>query len=299
MPINPTTLAAGATAVGAAGDLFGGGGSTKPALPSDLRGMRQNNIDLLNYLLFGAGVNPGGTTAGNTGRKRGAPWTSGIDLGRSGGFGGDPTARLESFFGTLGVPQSDLQRQASGGISEFLKTNPEAKAYDALNQILGANPGQGIMDALQPQFQRNLSAANASGPRFGTANSIAKTRAVDDYNLLSQQALAQGINQQIQASQVLNQLGDSAFNRLTGAYGVGKDLAGQADIATQRRLQLLLQLLGTSQSASLGVGTTQQPNFLSTLGNSGMDLATFLAAMQKNGGGGGNDKVAAALGGLG
>lgn len=281
MSLDPATIAAG---VGAAGEIFGGGGSTKAAVPADLGGMRREQIDLLRYLLGfgGAGTGP----SGSGGQKRG---NSGNWAERRYGGGGndlpdftnnDPTGRLESFFGGLGVPQSDLQRQASGGISEFLKTNPEAKAYEALNQILGTNPGTSTMQALQPQFERNLSAANAAGPRFGTANAIAKTRAVDDYNLLSSQALMQGVQQQIQASQVLNMLGDSAFQRLTGAYGVGKDQAAQADVATQRRLQLLLQLLGTAQSATLGLPIQQQPDFLTRLGNAGMDFATFLGSRQ-------------------
>ena len=316
MPINPATIAAGATALNALGGLTGGGGSTSVAIPDDMKQMRQQQIDLLSYLLgFGGTGTPqqvpaGGGQGGQGGqapqgqRSLGRPsrgWAPGegpnntYDWLPSGGGGGgaptpggsglpqfgDPTSRLESFFGGLGVPQSDLQRNAGNAIGEFLKTNPEAKAYDFLNNALTTNPGEQVAGSLLPQFERNLSAAQATGPRFGTANAIAKTRAVDDYNLLSAQARMQGVNQQLQASQILNQLGDSAFNRLTGAYGVGKDQAAQADLATQRRLQLLLQLLGTAQSASFGMPLQQNPNWLSTLGNSGMDLATFLASQQK------------------
>lgn len=278
MSLDPATIGAG---IGIAGELLGGGGDTKAAVPRDLTGMRGEQIDLLRYLL-----GYGGRGGGSKRKGRGNPMTgrggtsygdltSGGGKGLPGGLGEDPTGRLESFFGALGMPSSDLQRQASGGISEFLKANPEQKAYEALNGILGTNPGTSTMNALQPQFERNLSAATAAGPRFGTANAIAKTRAVDDYNLLSSQALMQGVQQQIQASQVLNMLGDSAFQRLTGAYGVGKDQAAQADVATQRRLQLLLQLLGTAQSATLGLPIQQQPDFLTRLGNAGMDFATY------------------------
>lgn len=298
MSLDPATIGAG---VGIAGELFGGGGTTKAAVPNDLRGMRSEQIDLLRYLLGFGGTGKPQTAGGGRGSQPGgrpqrgfAPggidnipqYAPGGDGGIGGGGGGglpdfsDPTGRLESFFGSLGMPSSDLQRQASGGISEFLKTNPEQKAYEALNGILGTNPGTSTMNALQPQFERNLSAANAAGPRFGTANAIAKTRAVDDYNLLASQALMQGVQQQIQASQVLNMLGDSAFQRLTGAYGVGKDEAAQADVATQRRLQLLLQLLGTAQSATLGLPIQQQPDFLTRLGNAGMDFATYWQGRQ-------------------
>lgn len=295
MSLDPATIGAG---IGIAGELFGGGGSTKAAVPNDLRGMRGEQIDLLRYLLGFGGTGQPQTAGGGRGTApSGAPRRGfapgGIDdnpLAGGGGIAGsgggglpdfsDPTGRLQSFFGGLGVPTSDLQRQASGGISEFLKSNPEQKAYEALNGILGTNPGTSTMNALQPQFERNLSAANSTGPRFGTANAIAKTRAVDDYNLLSSQALMQGVQQQIQASQVLNMLGDSAFQRLTGAYGVGQNEAAQADIATQRRLQILLQLLGTAQSATLGLPIQQTPDFMTRLGNAGMDFSTFWQGRQ-------------------
>lgn len=287
MSLDPATIGIAATGLNAAGGLLGGSKrKTQAAVPPDLVGPRRQQIALLQYLLGYGGGGPGASPMGRGGK--GASWTGGLDINGPGGMElpgmGDPTGRLESFFGGLGVPQSDLQRQASGGISEFLKTNPEAKAFEALNQILGTNPGTSTMNALQPQFERNLSAANAAGPRFGTANAIAKTRAVDDFNLLSANALMQGVQQQIQASEALRALGDSAFNRLTGAYGVGKDEAAQADIATQRRLQLLQYLLSTMQSATLGLPLQQTgggPNFLQTLGNSGMDLATFLGGIQK------------------
>lgn len=271
MGIDPGTIAAGA---GFLGTLAGGQGQTQAAVPPDLVGPRRDTLALLRYLLgYGAGGGGGGNYAsGIKNPGRGAPNQAGGGLPQF----GDPTGRLESFFGKLGMPQSDLQRQAGNGISQFLNSPaPEQTALDTINKILGQNPGQGMLDALQPRFQQNLSAANAQGPRFGSGNAILKSRAVDDYNLLSQQALQQGVQQQIQAAQVAQMLGDALFNRQVAAYGVGKDQAGQADIETQRRLQILMNLLGVQQSSTLGLPLQQGNDFLTQLGQAGNQFASY------------------------
>ena len=86
--------------------------SATPQVPQDLAGMRGSNIQLLQYLL------------GFPGGQGGANVFSGVRAAQGGGtnpmLGGDPTSRLQSFFGQLGVPQNDLQRQAGTGINQFL-----------------------------------------------------------------------------------------------------------------------------------------------------------------------------------
>lgn len=230
----------------AAGSLFGGGG-TKANIPGDLRGMRQGNIDLLSNLLgFGSRQ--------LTGFKGTTPQFS----TRGGAGSGDPTSRLESFFGSLTSP---LQRQATQGMSQFLnQPAPETRAFDmalpALQQVLGQKPGQGIIDALQPSFERNLASANQQGGRFSSGNAILRSRALEDFNLLGAQAAQQGINQQMQAANVLGMLGQSAgagpFGRLAAALGAG-------DLEPSRRIGLLQSLLGTSQQAVFGQPTTVTP----------------------------------------
>lgn len=176
-----------------------------------------------------------------------------------GGANGTAGGGLEQFFGGLGSPTTGLQRQATGGIEQFLnQPNPEQRALDvsmpALQNILSGRPGQGIMDALQPQFDRNLASANQQGGRFGSGNAILRSRAVDDFNMLGAQAAQQGQQTQLQAAQMLgllsNQAGQNPFQRLTGAFGVGQAGAEQADMETQRRIQLLMGLLGTAQGAA-------------------------------------------------
>lgn len=284
MSLDPATISAG---IGAAGTLFGGSGQAQAAVPSDLAGPRAQTLQLLQYLL-GYG-NPAGAPGGASGARGG-----GVSRGGTGGFGstqgatspngftnlpsmGDPTNRLESFFGGLGVQNSPLQDQTLQALQAFLSgPAPEASGMEALNKILAQNPGQGMLDALQPRFQQNLSAAQSQGPRFSSGNALTSARALDDYNLLAQQALAQGVNQQLQASQIQSLIGNNQFNRLAGGYGIGQQQANQQDIATQRRLQILMNLLGVQQSATLGLPITQGGDFLTHLGQAGSNFGNFL-----------------------
>jgi hypothetical protein len=199
-------------------------------VPPDLQGLRGQSIGLLQSLL-------------------------------GGGAGG-----LESFFGPMGSPASPLQRQSSGGIQQFLnQPAPEQRAMDismpALQGILGGAPGQGIMDALRPQFDRNLASANQQGGRFGSGNAIMRSRALEDFNLLGAQAAQQGQAQQLQAAQVLGMLGGQAgqnpFSRLMGAHQAGTQDAQQLDLETQRRIQLMAHILGMGQQATMNAPVVQ------------------------------------------
>lgn len=335
------------TAVSVAGGLLSsGGGSTQPGIPSDLRGTRANQIDLLNYFLgFGPGPGQpqGNTGAGGQGgpsRPGGAPgegrtnpglggaaptrgyapgtnaqnpslggaYGGGAAAGMGGGPGGfvapnanDVRNRIESYFGNLGVPVTGLQRQSLDAIGKYLnQPAPEQRALDislpALQGILNGKPGEGIINALQPSFERNLASANQQGARFGSANAILKSRAVEDFNLLGAQAAQQGIQQQLAAADALRLLGESAgnnpFQRLAVGYGIGGQEAAQNDIATQRFLQILLQQLGTAQSASLGVPSVQQPNgFANFLGGVTSTAGAYDALRQILGAGSGGAKA--------
>lgn len=282
---------------------------TSQFIPPDLQGFRGQQIGLLQALLGlptaqgggGGGLSnpllPGflnpnrGSAAGQAGVAQGAGLVQ----------GGDILTRLGSFFGPLGTEPNALQRQATGGISQFLnQPAPEQRALDvsmpALQGILDGAPGQGIMDALQPQFQRNLSAANQQGGRFGSGNAILRSRAVDDFNLLGAQAAMQGQQTQLQAAQMLNQLSQSAgmnpFNRLAGAFGIGQQNFMNADLETQRRLQLLGGLLGTAQGLAFnqpviqsGGGGSPWGGLLGTLAGS------FLGPVGAAAGGALGDKV--------
>lgn len=181
-------------------------------------------------------------------------------------YGANDPHFQNGFFGQLGNPQTDLQRQATGGISQFLnQPAPEQRAFDtsmpALQGILNGKPGQGVIDAMQPQFQQNLALANQQGGRFGSANAVLRGNAVNDFNLLAAQAAQQGQQTQLQAANALGILGNYAgqnpFQRYQGAYGIGEAQANQNDQETQRRLQILLGMLGVGQQTGLNLPIQQ------------------------------------------
>ena len=253
---------------------------TQALVPPDLMQTRQNQIQLMNYLLGfgGAGGGQGGQGGPGYGRIPGAILANNFGGGGGGAGSGnaylsgqaDPLARLQGFFGTLGSPQSDLQRQSAGGISQFL--NQPAPETRALNIAL---PGlQEILSGGGPQFERDLALANQQGGRFGSANAI-----------LRGEALRNLYNQRDQAAQTLGMLSQSAgqnpFNRLLGGFGVGQQQAQQGDIETQRRLQLLLQLLGVGQQTAFNLPITQGQSDLDQLGQLGSIAAQFLPTARK------------------
>lgn len=252
---------------------------TQALVPPDLQGTRQNQIGLLNYLL-GFGNAPGQGQGQTPGGHHGI--LAALALQRGGGanayLGGqaNPLDRLQSFFGQLGMPQSDLQRQSSTGISQFLnQPAPEQRALDV------AMPGlQEILQGGGPQFERDLSLANQQGGRFGSSNAI-----------LRGEAFRHQYNARDQAAQTLGMLsmsaGQNPFARLLQGFGIGGQEAGQADIETQRRLQLLMQLLGVAQQTAFNVPITQGQSPLDALGQIG-GIATGIASLFPGGGGGKN-----------
>jgi hypothetical protein len=176
--------------------------------------------------------------------------------GAAPGMGGPPTPdarakspmqqRMETYFGPLGVPTTGLQRQAVGGMEQFLASDPYKQARTALDQILGS-PG----DAFRPDFERSLAQANQTGGRFGSANALMRSTALNDYN-------SAALKQAIAAAQGIQGLGAQQVNDLTGGYNMGSQYAGQLASGQQQSLQLLLNQLQTAQGASLNVPTQQQ-----------------------------------------
>lgn len=242
-------------------------------VPNDLQGARAQQIQLLNYLL-GLGGTGGGGNGGFWDRAKGVAGGG----GGAGNFqgGADVLNRLEGFFGTLGSPATGLQQQATDAISHTLSADPTKQASDFLNNLLTQKPGQGIIDAAQPGFDRNLAAANQTGARFGSNNAILRSRAVDDFNMLSANAAQQGINQQLAAAQGLGTLAQDQFSRQAGAFGIGQAGAQQADLETQRRLQILFQLLAQLQGPTLGAPVKAGRSALDNIGQ-GVAIGTQAA----------------------
>lgn len=158
---------------------------------------------------------------------------------------------------------------AAPGIQQFLgQPTPERQALNtalpALQEIL--TPG-----THNPQFDSDLAMANQSGGRFGSANAILRGEAYKNL-----------FNARTQAANTLGVLGQ-------GAGSGDQRQAGLMDMETSRRLQILMSLLGTSQSASFNLPFVTQPSTLDSIGQVAAIPATFLGG----GGGGANGNTAA------
>lgn len=183
----------------------------------------------------------------------------------------------------FGGMTSDLQRQATGGVSQFLNANPEQQTFNMLSpgllsafggggaqgQALGAlQPGllgmfgrdnaSAVGAAAMPLFQQGLqfaqgSLANSAPGRFSTtfANQGIGLgqRALQDFNLLQQQAFMQDQQNRLGAGGLLGQLAQGASGESLGAGGLLGTLAGQAGQGAFGR---------NLQAGQLGLGMTQQ-----------------------------------------
>lgn len=112
------------------------------------------------------------------------------------------------------------------GISQFLnQPSPEMRTYDTARPVL-----EGMLTGTGPQFERDITAANTQGSRFGSANAI-----------LRGEALRNLFNQRTQTASTLGalagQAGSSQFDRMFQVQN--------------QRLQLLAGLLGMSGQATL------------------------------------------------
>ena len=113
-------------------------------------------------------------------------------------------------------------------VNDFLSApSPEMQAFATAKPIL-----EGMLTGTGPQFERDISMANATGGRFGSANAIMRGEALRNlFNARTQTASTLGA--------LANQAGSSQFDRLMGVQN--------------QRLQLLAGLLGMSGQASLAL----------------------------------------------
>jgi len=155
---------------------------------------------------------------------------------------------------------------------------PEQRALDISLPAL-----QAMLTGTGPQFNEDLNLANQAGGRFGSANAILRGEAFRNlYNMRTQVAQTLGL---------LGQGAGQANRGLAGqAFSVGQQQAQQGDIETQRRLQILMQLLGVGQQTAFNVPIQQGKSWLDTLGQIGAIGAQFIPFA------GGNASTAAAGG---
>ena len=198
-------------------------------------------------------------------------------MGLQTGAGADVEGRLSQIgdrpitgFGGL----DSVLQQLAGGQGGATNFNGRDIGINELRGIAGGqNPGQGVVDALDPSFQRNLASANQQGGRFGSGNAILRSRAVDDFNLTAANALQRGVDQQTAAASAMGQLGlgnDSL--RLQGLLGGQQGQLDALRLATsgsQGLDQSALQALNSLGGFRLQ-GQQQQAQNLNSAGNLGL-----------------------------
>jgi len=190
----------------------------------------------------------------------------------------NPNSFLQTL-GGLGSPQSGLQMQGADALGTMLRQpTPEQRALDISLPAL-----QSMLTGSGPQFEQDLALANQQGGRFGSANAILRGEAYKNlYNMRNQVAQTLGL---------LSGGAGQANRGLAGqAFGVGQQQAQQMDIETQRRLQILMQLLGVGQQTSFNLPISQNPSPFQQVAGLAGSFLPFL------GGGGGGSAGAGAAG---
>lgn len=143
-------------------------------------------------------------------------------MGLQSGAGADVEGRLSQIGqGPItGTSQMDAILQQLGGAGGGFNFSGSGLGIPELQRLAGSNPGEAVMAALNPVFQRNLATANQTGGRFGTSNALLRDRALEDFNLQSANALQRGVDQQITAASNLGNVGTSQDDlRLRGLLG--------------------------------------------------------------------------------
>lgn len=119
---------------------------------------------------------------------------------------------------SLRLPSSEFLQAFLKNPSSILSLLPQTSALQQqgnsfLQNLLKQTPGQGVLDAATPIFNRNLQQGadilRQSGPRFNsnTERLVANQgqQALQDFNLFSQQVMQEGVNQQLTGAGLVNQ----------------------------------------------------------------------------------------------
>lgn len=231
-----------------------------PQLTSTLNGGNGSTQGAINGLM-GLQTGAGADVEGRLGQLGQRPVT--------GTAGGDTS--LQSLMQGNGT--NPLQGLGQAGYQPGISGYGSSAAQGILQGLASSNPGQGVVNALNPVYEHNLSQANLTGGRFGSANALQKAQALNDFNLAAQQAMQRGVDQQITAANNLGNL-DLGFNQ-TGASTAlgarGQDTqtalanAGNQLSAGQSGIQNQLAALGLGIQGAQGLDTTSL-NALSQLG---------------------------------
>lgn len=194
---------------------------------------------------------------------------------------GDISQFLMNLYGgsnPFGGMTSDLQRQGTGAMTQFLNANPEQQVLDQLQpglmDIFGGGAAQGVGQAALPVFQRELQRSlgglsSAAPGRFGTAFASQgidlASRAAQDFALVEANARMQELQHRLGAGSLLGtlagQAGNNAFNRAATATQIGNQ-------QTQMTIDPILQLMlgGLNFASPMGMDTVVGDSPISSIG---------------------------------
>lgn len=157
----------------------------------------------------------------------------------------------------MNAPDAATRNKILEGFFGPLQSEQQGTASKALTNITNDN-GQNVINALQPQYQRNLALANQSGGRFGSANALMRADTTNNFNMLSAQIANQAQDRRMNAAQALSALGQQLM---------------------QNRVGLLNQIMSTSQQAGLGQPTTISPSSAQQGASFGQGLGGILTQL--------------------
>lgn len=187
---------------------------------------------------------------------------------------------------------SDLQRQASGGMANFLaQPSPEGRVLANLeggltglaNEGMAAGITQAALPIFETQLQRALGGAASAAPgRFSTAFAgqgiDLGARAAQDFNLFQQQALQQDVQNRLGAANLLGtlagQAGSAPFQRMLGAGQFG---LAESQAAIDPQLRLMLAGMGFAQPQAMDTVVGSSP--LDKILNTGASILGFQQLM--------------------
>lgn len=210
-------------------------------------------------------------TQASINRLSGLQTGAGADVeGRLSQLGTGPSTgsdQLQQMLTNLGMGKYTDQLQGLGqvNVGPGVQANTGNEAVGLLNSIAaGRNPGEGVVSALQPLFERNLAQANQVGGRFGSGNAILRSRGVEDFNNTAAQALQRGVDQQAAAANAMGQLilGGNQLGANTALGSRGQDVqaaiasAGNALQGGLTGVGSQLQALGLAQQGQQGLNDT-------------------------------------------
>lgn len=261
--------------------LGGGGSAAEPFLQGVLsRNPGQANMDLLQPQfernLSLANQAGGRFGSANALMRSNAITDQQVQLAQMLGRGTDQQLQAAGTLGQLSQAQrsSDLQARL-----QALGLGTNAMAQQAQNRLgaansLGGFTQQGAISGLGAQ-QAGANALN----QFGLADTNQQLGAAGALGTLGLQGFGNTLRGLEIGGQLAGQAGNADRANTQQGFNMGTQLAGQGDVENQRRIQLILAMLGQAQGAAFNVPTQTTPSGAQQGASFGGQIGNAITAM--------------------